>query len=402
MSAPRSWGWQGGGEIAVGALVSLTGDWSSLGIASQAALEIAAEEIRADFSRRGWQTRVRIVARDTKLDPALALPALQELAAQGVRVVIGPQSSAEVAALKPFADANGVLLISQGSTASSLSLPGDNIFRLAPDDTREAAALDALMAADGIRTVVPLWREDAGNQGLRDSVKRSVEARGGSVTAGARYAAANPDLPAALATVRAEVAQAITQQGAASTAVYLAAFDEAATILALAKDDAVLGAVRWYGSDGVVGSTVLLQNADAVAFAAKVGYPSPLFGLETGKGAKWEPVAEKIRSRVGSVPDAFALSAYDALWLVALAAQEAGGTADMARFKEALVRTAAAYTGITGATALNEAGDRRDAGFEFWVICGGAGGAAWKRAAFVGASPDGALTVTRLPGCSAP
>ena len=63
--------------------------------------------------------RVRLFTRDTKLHPDLALQQLKELAARGVRTVIGPQSSAEVRALRDYADRRGILLLSQGSTASS-------------------------------------------------------------------------------------------------------------------------------------------------------------------------------------------------------------------------------------------------------------------------------------------
>ena len=47
--------------------------------------------------------------------------------------------------IKPFADANNILVISQGSTASSLAIPNDNIFRFCPNDIREADAIVALM-----------------------------------------------------------------------------------------------------------------------------------------------------------------------------------------------------------------------------------------------------------------
>ena len=91
--------------------------------------------------------------------------------------VIGPQSSAEVARIKPYADANNILVISQGSTASSLAIPGDNILRFCPNDTREAEALVALLQHDGIRAIVPLWRNDAGNNGLHDSVQIRFQVR---------------------------------------------------------------------------------------------------------------------------------------------------------------------------------------------------------------------------------
>src|SRR5438094_4726364 len=121
----------------VGVLVSLTGSWSSLGQNTVAALQIAEEQIEAEAIRQHGGYRFHFFVRDTQLDPSQALDAITDLDRRGVKIVIGPQSSAEVAMIKPYADAHNILVISQGSTASSLAIPGDNIFRFCPNDTRE-------------------------------------------------------------------------------------------------------------------------------------------------------------------------------------------------------------------------------------------------------------------------
>ena len=78
----------------------------------------------------------------------------------GIRIVLGPDSSAEVEAVKAYADENGILLISPSSTAISLAIPGDNVFRFVPDDTQQAETIATLMWEDGIRAVIPIWRGD--------------------------------------------------------------------------------------------------------------------------------------------------------------------------------------------------------------------------------------------------
>ena len=172
-------------RVKIGVLVSLTGSWSSLGNNTVAALRIAAADLQ-NIGPQFHPPRFRFVVRDTQLDPDKALDAIKDLDQRGVRIVIGPQSSAEVAKIKPYADAHNILVISQGSTASSLAIPGDNIFRFCPNDTREAEALIALLQHDGIHAIVPLWRNDAGNNGLHDSVQIRFQAFGGRVTTGFR------------------------------------------------------------------------------------------------------------------------------------------------------------------------------------------------------------------------
>jgi branched-chain amino acid transport system substrate-binding protein len=183
-------------RIKIGVLVSLTGSWSTLGKNTVAALQIAAADLK-NIRPQYRPSRFRLLVRDTQLDPSRALEAIRDLHKRGVRIVIGPQSSAEVAMIKPFADAHNILVISQGSTASSLAIPGDNIFRFCPNDVREAEAIVALMRHDGVRAIVPLWRNDRGNNGLHDSVQIRFQALGGRVTQGFRYQPATTDFSAA-------------------------------------------------------------------------------------------------------------------------------------------------------------------------------------------------------------
>ncbi len=142
----------------VGVLASLTGSWSSLGQNTVAALQIAEEQLEAEAISQHGGYRFHFFVRDTQLDPSQALAAIQDLDQRGVKIIIGPQSSAEVAMIKPYADAHNMLVISQGSTASSLAIAGDNIFRFCPNDRREAEAIVALLWHDGIQTIVGAHR----------------------------------------------------------------------------------------------------------------------------------------------------------------------------------------------------------------------------------------------------
>src|SRR3954447_11097021 len=115
-------------QVVVGSLFSLTGGWSTLGQSSKAALEIAVADVNTYLSRMDARIRLQLLIEDTQLSPELALDKLQLLARQNVHIVLGPQSSAEVANLKAFANANDMLIISQSSTAGTLAIAGDNIF----------------------------------------------------------------------------------------------------------------------------------------------------------------------------------------------------------------------------------------------------------------------------------
>ena len=375
----------------VGVLASLTGSWSSLGQTTVAALEIAEEQIKAEAIRQHGGYRFHFFVRDTQLDPSQALDAIQDLDRRGVKIIIGPQSSAEVAMIKPYADAHDILVISQGSTASSLAIAGDNIFRFCPNDTREAEAIVALMWHDGIRAIVPLWRNDAGNNGLHDSVQSAFQLQGGTVEAGYQYEPTTSDFSVATGSVAGQIDNLVGGgTDPATIGVYLAAFDEVVDVFHSAQGNTTLSNTAWYGSDGVALSAALTGDSTAAAFADSVGYPNPIFGLDDALQNEWQPIADEIEARTGITPDAFALSGYDALFVVQRALEDVGDLRDFPAFTAAFVDEASAYEGVTGSTALDAAGDRLKRDFDFWAVEPQGGDHSWVR---IGTYIDGVLTI---------
>src|SRR5213082_2360803 len=231
----------------IGVLATLTGSGFTLGRDTVAALQIAEEQLEADAISQHGGYRFKFFVRDTQHDPSKALEAIKDLDRRGVQIITGPQSSSEVAAIKPYADAHNILVISQGSTASSLAFPGDNILRFCPNDILEAQAIVALMLHDGIGTIVPLWRNDRGNNGLHDSVQIRFQALGGGVVSGFRYEPTTTDFSAATSSVASQIQNLIsTGTSASSIAVYLAAFDEVVDVFHSAQGNTTLSNTARY------------------------------------------------------------------------------------------------------------------------------------------------------------
>jgi branched-chain amino acid transport system substrate-binding protein len=364
-------------EVTIGGVFSLTGNWASLGVTSKAAMELAVEDANRFAAGRGITFRADV--RDTRLDPAAALAAVQSLKAAGVQLVIGPQSSAELAAIRTYVDANPLVVVSQSSTAGSLAIAGDRIFRFTAADSLEGIASAALMWGDGVRSAIPVWRADAGNQGLHVATRRGFVARGGSVSSGVEYGATTTNFAATIAALGMQVRQALATRPASEVGVYLAGFDEVADLFVAAAADPVLASVRWYGADGIAQSGALLARPAAVTFAQTVGFPSALFGLDMAARSTWQPVATRIQQRAGSAPDAFALAVYDAVWVAALAYLASPSKVSADSLASRFVQAAGTYHGTTGWATLNAAGDRQYADFDFWAIRPSGTGHAWTR-----------------------
>lgn len=365
--------------IQVAGLYSITGNWSSLGTASREAMRLAEIDINAQLAQRGSTVRFASVVYDTQLDASAAQADIQAAYARGIRLVIGPQSSSEVGAVRSYADEQGILVVSQGSTASSLALPDDAVFRFCPGDGPEGDAMSRTMYASGKRMVITLARDDAGNLGLQNSVNSHFVALGGQVDALAPYAQSTTDFTAVIQQLQTKIQQHTAALGAAQVAVYLASFDECVGLFRSAVNNAVLTSVNWYGGDGVVQSTALLNDAEARSFAMATSFFAPNFGLPTLTNPRMASLVDEIRTATGVEPDAYALSVYDAMWVIAETVADAPQLlGDFALLKTSFAQEANHYFGVTGPIQLDANGDRSSGSFDYWGIVAQGGTFRWQ------------------------
>lgn len=168
-----------GDTVNIGALVPLSGVRASSGKSTEAALERAVEDVNEYFSRTNSSMRFNIVVQDTESDPAISLEKLKLLAENGIRIVIGPATSANVEAIKDYADKNDIIIISHSSTAPSLAVAGDNLFRFVPNDLEQAKVIASEMWNQGIRLVVPIWRDDIYGHELMGEIRNEFQKLGG-------------------------------------------------------------------------------------------------------------------------------------------------------------------------------------------------------------------------------
>jgi hypothetical protein len=231
----------------------------------------------------------------------------------------------------------------------------------------------ALLRRQHKNAIVPVWRADAGNAGLVGSMRKLFRAAGGTVTAGAHYGENAQNFAATIARASSQV-RALRARGK-RVGVYLAAFDEVVGVFHAAAKNATLRSVPWYGSDGVALTKALVDDRAASVFASRAGYPNPTIGLDDAAAARASGLLSTVTAKLKHAPDTLSLVAYDALEIVANAANTGGGTVTAAG-----LRTAAhGYVGFSGTILLNGADDRAFGSFDFWSVCGQAGKPAWLR-----------------------
>jgi len=396
---------EGQNTILIGALLPLTGTSSSTGEEVEASLRLAVDDVNNQLAKSESSSRVGLVIEDTKTDPEVALEKLKDLASKGIQIVIGPSTSAAVAAVKDYADENGILIVSSSSTAPSLSIPNDNVLRFVPDDTYQAETLAKKMWDEGTRVVIPIWRTDVFGNNLQSLLKEKFEKLDGKVVDGIGYDPPIGNFAASLHRINfivweqdlksltQKVNDAVRQYGADKVGVYIVAFDEVVPIMIQANRHKELRSVNWYGSDGSAQLEGLIKNTEAAEFAAKTNFLNPIYRVNASDSFK--KLEERIVKEIGRVPTSYAQVAYDQFWVTTLTLNNYTVTQqqeDVGSLREAFINTANSYVGVTGSTELNDAGDRKDAPYDFWAVRpiskdpGNAGSFEWTN---VASYPDG-------------
>jgi len=374
-------------EFVVGAILPFTGSFSSIGKPITVAIEKAEYDVNKYFEDiNSSSPHFTLLMADSKSSPEGSLVAIKKLHENGAKIIVGPAFGATVNAAKEYADANNIILISYSSTSSALSIKGDNLFRLVPDDTHQGKIVAERMISDGIKVIVPIWRGGLYGNELYKSTKSHFEKLGGEVEEGINYKPYTGKFATslhrinflmwnqALEKLNAIVSDAVKKYGANSVGVYVISFDEITPILIQSTLYEDLGKVRWYGSDKIAQNHQITKNVDSALFAMKVNLSNPLYAIdsEAEKSHDLKEVLEKQLHEVSSIT--YPALAYGSYWIASLSLDNnstlnQGNDENLTRsFEEIVVETAESFDGISGKIKLNKAGDRIGGNYDFWIV----------------------------------
>ena len=372
-------------EFVVGAILPFTGSLSSLGKSVKIALENAENDVNKHFEEMNSSSHFRLLMADSKTSPEESLVAIKKLHENGAKIIVGPATSTAVSAVKGYADANNIILISYSSTSPLLSIKGDNLFRLVPDDTYQGKIIAQRMINDGIKVIVPFWRSDIYGNELYNSTKSNFEKLGGKVEEGINYHPYTGKFATSLHRINfimwnqdleklsEIVSDAVRKYGVHSVGVYIISYDEITPILIQAPLYGMLEKVRWYGSDSIAQNHHITKNVDSAMFAMKTNFTNPLYSIsnETEESHALEKELEKKLHEAGSIT--YPAIAYDSYWIAAQSLDKNSTIISdkenfSKSFKELLVETAESFEGMSGRIKLNAAGDRIGGNYDFWIV----------------------------------
>ncbi len=370
-------------EITIGVLLPLTGDLAAYGKNVREAILIAEEDINDFLTKLGLDTRVKFLIEDTETKPTTALTKLQALAAKGVKIYIGPMTSAEVRNIKTYADVNKLLIISPSSTAADLALKGDFIYRTVPDDTFQGKAIAKMVTDYGIKNVVVIHRGDAWGDGLYREFSKRFKELGGNVIEAIRYSPEAKEFSAEVKKLADLISDAVKKYGEDKVAVVAISFGEIVTILKQASGYDILMEVVWFGSDGTAKLDDVVKEAGKEASEVKLY--STLFAPT--ESLKYKEFYNKFKEKTKSEPHGYSVIAYDTAWIVVYSILLTQST-DSEKIAKILPEVAKSFFGASGWMLLNEAGDRAAGDYDIWMVVEEEGKYIWKKAGYYSSTTD--------------
>ena len=347
----------------MGSLLPATGDLAFLGPPEFAGVDKALLEIDAGGGVLGSPvTYIEGDSGDTTTD--IASQTVDSHLAQGVQAIIGAASSGVSLTVIDKITSNGVVQMSPANTAPALTTYPDNglYFRVSPSDVLQGAVIAADAIDSGIESMAVIARQDPYGEGLKDAVVKDFSAAGGTITADLLYDPAAPSFEAEVAEIVASAPQAVTVIG----------FEETVKLLQeMIKQGAGPQDIQIFLVDGNISTTAYEDFPAGTMTGVKATVPSGEADLTAFNESLLEVDPDLTDFAYGA-------QSYDAMMLIALAAQ-AAGCADGTAIAEFLPQVAGNggeqcstwadcvalidagsdidFQGVTGPVDFNEYGD---------------------------------------------
>jgi len=363
------------GVVNIGLILPLSGDLATHGLENLEGSKLGVVEFNKHLEEIGAPWTLKMTSEDSATNPVIALEKLTSLNAKGIKMIVGPETSSNIRNMKGYSDANNMLLVSCCSSAPALAIPNDSVYRLVPDDSKQGTALSKLIQHEGIEVLIPIWRGDTWGDGLSAAATNSFVERGGIIDDGVRYFPESPEFSVSTSILAEKVQGYVDEYGKDKVGVLFLGFAEILQFTQSASEHEILDDVRWFGPGANTKEHKLIDDPIGLEFSTNVQFTTVQFAASkiTDTGAVnpiYEKVQDHLTETLGTAPNSFVLSSYDAVWIIGLAILETQST-DVTTIKSVISDIAENYNGAIGPTILNEAGDLAQANYEIWGIRGG-------------------------------
>lgn len=324
--------------IKIGSIGPMTGAAAVYGNAVMNAIQIAVDEINEAGGVNGYQLEFN--PQDDEHDAEKAVNAYNTLKDWGMQMLLGTVTSAPCIAVEAEAiNDNMFLLTPSGTSVECIS--GDNAFRVCFADPTQGTESAKYIAANELATKVAVIYDssDPYSAGIYNAFQ--VEAANQDVFEIVAAEAFTSDNKTDFSV------QIQKAKDAGADMVYMPFYyNEAALVLKQAKDMGY--EPKWFGVDGMDG--ILDLEGFDTTLAEGLMYFTPFSAA--AEDEKTQNFVAAFEDMTGGIPNQFAADAYDGVYIMKMAMEQSGVTADMEASEICDLMKAAmqeiTFDGITG------------------------------------------------------
>jgi ABC-type branched-subunit amino acid transport system substrate-binding protein len=297
----------GGDSILVGTLAPFSQGLGWVGPNAARGRDVALADIEDAGGVLGRS--IEINEQDTETTPQAAVSGFTTLDEAGVVAMLGPSSTVIPNLFQPVKDAQlPMLSVSAGTTQlDSVGGPDDYLWRTVPSDAIAGRAQGQYALDNDFTQMAVVYKDDKGSQSFSTAVADYFTSQGGEQVADVALAI-NSD------SYRSEM-QEIADSGA--DVISMTAGTEVSALFMRNYIEADLDIPIFIGNDVVTADFIERIGADAMAEA-------PIFGQAPAPGPAYDQFQQAHQDMHGEAPGTFGAAGYDAMNIIALAAQRAG------------------------------------------------------------------------------
>ncbi|NBH72452.1 amino acid ABC transporter substrate-binding protein [Clostridiaceae bacterium] len=301
-----------GGAFKLGVVGPLTGPAAAYGIAVQNGVDLAVKEINAAGGINGAMLEMN--SQDDEHDPEKSVNAYNTLKDWDMQMLVGAVTSKPCIAVAAESANDNLFQITPSGSAVECAAP-DNVFRVCFADPAQGTASAKYIGENKLATKIAIIYDSSTeySSGIREAFVAEAANEGLEIVADEAFTAdTNTDFSVQLDKAK----------DAGAELVFLPIYyQEASVILKQAKDKEF--SPVFFGVDGMDG-ILSVENFDT-SLAEGVMLLTPFSSTEEGSKA----FTDAYVAAYGIEPNQFAADAYDAVYAIKAAAEQAGITPDM-------------------------------------------------------------------------
>ena len=326
-----------GGELMIGGVGPLTGDYAIYGCAARDGAQIAVDEINAAGGVNGMTLVLNY--QDSQADPESAVNAYGKLMDSGMKLSLGGVLSGETASIVAAARDDGILLLTPSASADNAIKGNDAAFRVCFQDSAQGTASANYIADNGLPTEVAVFYQSDIDYsvGLYEAFEAEAAERGITIKEVQTFTTdTRTDFTTQINAIKASGVDLVF------IPIYYA---EAATFLTQASGKLDEGTI-FFGCDGLDGLLGEIANTDD---AENVMLLTPFAADDPDEAV--QSFVSAYADKIGGIPNQFAADGYDAIYAFKAAIEKAGITSpEDPDFNEKMVAAMLEITvpGITG------------------------------------------------------